>query len=131
MQRGSVPRGDDCPYSHEPDDHSNRFLFVSGEPVKRARLGPRVDSRLPLSPRAIQYPCSLARSILCPRKTRKYCRCSHFDLPEDAIKELFAPYGQYGQSYVCINRDLHSSTLLITTPRKQPFERPVGMEISS
>ena len=35
--QGACPRGDECPYSHEPEDHPHLF-FSNAEPSKRARF---------------------------------------------------------------------------------------------
>jgi pre-mRNA-splicing factor RBM22/SLT11 len=103
---GACPRGDDCPYSHEPEDHPHLFFSISGEPVKRARLG--IDGGAePMTAKGDTIAVPIGPIDLTPPKDPKimslFITGVEDDLPEYAIKEFFAVYGQI-RSVVCVHK---------------------------
>jgi pre-mRNA-splicing factor RBM22/SLT11 len=101
---GACPRGDECPYSHEPEDHPHLF-FSTGEPTKRARMldgsaPPQVTKgdtiAVPVGPIDLTPPKD-------PKIMSLFLTGVEDDLPEYAIKEFFAPYGQI-RSVVCVHK---------------------------
>src|SRR5271169_6150859 len=102
---GSCPRGDDCPYSHEPEDHPHLF-FTTGEPIKRGRY--ELDGSVaPLMAKGETIPIPVGPIDLTPPKDPKimslFLTGVEDDLPEYAIREFFAPYGQI-RSVVCVHK---------------------------
>ena len=103
--QGGCPRGDECPYSHEPEDHPHLF-FSSGEPVKRSRFD--IDGgAAPVLAKGETIPVPVGRIDLTPPKDPKimslFLTGVEDDLPEYAIREFFAPYGQI-RSIVCVHK---------------------------
>jgi pre-mRNA-splicing factor RBM22/SLT11 len=104
---GQCPRGDDCPYSHEPEDHPHLFFSISGEPVKRARLELDGGVTPSLVAKGDTIPVPLGPIDLTPPKDPKimslFVTGVEDDLPAYAIKEFFAPYGPI-RSVVCVHK---------------------------
>jgi pre-mRNA-splicing factor RBM22/SLT11 len=103
--QGACPRGDECPYSHEPEDHPHLF-FSTGEPVKRARL--ELDGGAgPVTTKGDTIAVPVGPIDLTPPKDPKimslFLTGVEDDLPEYAIKEFFAPFGQI-RSVVCVHK---------------------------
>ena len=102
---GSCPRGDECQYSHEPEDHPHLYFSSIGEPIKRGRFD--VDGSpapvlakgetivVPIGPIDLTTPKD-------PKVMSLFLTGVEDDLPEYAIKEFFAPYGQI-RSVVCVH----------------------------
>jgi pre-mRNA-splicing factor RBM22/SLT11 len=102
---GSCPRGEDCPYSHEPEDHPHLF-FTSGEPIKRGKY--ELDGSVaPVMAKGETIPIPVGPIDLTPPKDPKimslFLTGVEDDLPEYAIREFFAPYGQI-RSVVCVHK---------------------------
>jgi len=104
--QGACPRGDECPYSHEPEDHPHLF-FSTGEPVKRARLELDGGVAPPVLAKGETISIPVGPIDLTPPKDPKimslFLTGVEDDLPEYAIKEFFAPYGQI-RSVVCVHK---------------------------
>ena len=103
--QGGCPRGDECPYSHEPEDHPHLF-FSTGEPVKRTKFD--IDGgAAPVLAKGETIPVPVGPIDLTPPKDPKimslFITGVEDDLPEYAIKEFFAPYGQI-RSVVCVHK---------------------------
>jgi pre-mRNA-splicing factor RBM22/SLT11 len=103
--QGACPRGDECPYSHEPEDHPHLF-FSTGEPVKRARFD--LDGgAAPVLAKGDTIAVPVGPIDLTPPKDPKimslFITGVEDDLPEYAIKEFFAPYGPI-RSVVCVHK---------------------------
>jgi pre-mRNA-splicing factor RBM22/SLT11 len=103
--QGACPRGDECPYSHEPEDHPHLF-FSNAEPSKRARF--QMDgTAAPVVSKGETITIPVGPIDLTPPKDPKivslFLTGVEDDLPEYAIREFFAPYGQI-RSIVCVHR---------------------------
>jgi pre-mRNA-splicing factor RBM22/SLT11 len=104
--QGACSRGDECPYSHEPEDHPHLFFSSTGEPVKRARFD--IDGgSAPVLAKGDTIAVPVGPIDLTPPKDPKimslFLTGVEDDLPEYAIKEFFAPYGQI-RSVVCVHK---------------------------
>jgi pre-mRNA-splicing factor RBM22/SLT11 len=103
---GSCPRGDECPYSHEPEDHPHLFFSSVGDGYKRGRY--ELDGSLaPVVAKGDTIAVPVGPIDLSPPKDPKvmslFLTGVEDDLPEYAIKEFFAPYGQI-RSVVCVHK---------------------------
>jgi pre-mRNA-splicing factor RBM22/SLT11 len=103
---GACPRGDDCQYSHEPEDHPHLF-FSTGEPTKRARFELDGGAAPPLLAKGDTIAIPIGPIDLTPPKDPKimslFVTGVEDDLPEYAIKEFFVPYGPI-RSVVCVHK---------------------------
>lgn len=104
--QGACPRGDECPYSHEPEDHPHLFFSITGEPIKRAKLD--IDGGVaPVLTKGDTIAIPIGPIDLTPPRDSKimslFITGVEDDLPEYAIKEFFAPYGPI-RSVVCVHK---------------------------
>jgi pre-mRNA-splicing factor RBM22/SLT11 len=103
---GSCPRGDECTFSHEPEDHPHLF-FSTGEPTKRSRLDIDGGLAAPVVTKGEIIKIPVGPIDLTPPKDANimslFLTGVEDDLPEYAIKEFFAPYGTI-RSVVCVHK---------------------------
>ena len=106
---GSCPRGDECQYSHEPEDHPHLFFSSVGDSVMSFKRGKfDVDGSVaPVVAKGETIAVPVGPIDLTPPKDPKvmslFLTGVEDDLPEYAIKEFFAPYGQI-RSVVCVHK---------------------------